>query len=81
MVRPALTHSPIVSSSVCVSSLHLHACVQQVTPRNAAPKFSAMAVINEKFERISLQQYLDDKKWVVLLFYPFDFTVRCGAEA
>ena len=80
-----LLHSPapvvcIAAHCFAESPPPLSAHVQQVTPRNAAPGFSAMAVINEKFERISLQQYLDDKKWVVLLFYPFDFTVRRGSE-
>lgn len=30
---------------------------QQVTPRNLAPTFSAMAVVNEKFVKLSLDQY------------------------
>jgi peroxiredoxin len=50
------------------------AFVQQVTPRNPAPTFSAMAVVDEKFVKVSLKQYLDKGKWIVLLFYPFDFT-------
>jgi peroxiredoxin (alkyl hydroperoxide reductase subunit C) len=51
-----------------------------VTPRNVAPQFSATAVINEKFEKISLSNYLSRGKWVVLLFYPFDFTFVCPTE-
>lgn len=68
----------------------------RVTPRNHAPAFSAMAVVDQKvrkrdascslrcidscffgvvqFSKINLQQYLTAGKWVVLLFYPFDFT-------
>jgi len=45
-----------------------------------APTFSAQAVIGEKFERVSLQQYLKKEKWVVLLFYPYDFTFVCPTE-
>ena len=33
-----------------------------------------MAVVDEKFVKVSLKQYLDKSKWIVLLFYPFDFT-------
>ena len=33
-----------------------------------------MAVVDEKFVKVSLKQYLDKGKWIVLLFYPFDFT-------
>ena len=40
-------------------------------PRHLAPLFNATAVINEKFEQISLSQYLKLGKWVVLLFYPY----------
>jgi len=51
----------------------------KVTPRNKAPEFTAMAVIEEKFVKLSLSDYLL-KGWVVLLFYPFDFTFVCPTE-
>jgi len=46
-----------------------------------APKFSAQAVINgEEFvEKFSLEQYLGNK-YVVLFFYPKDFTFVCPTE-
>ena len=37
-----------------------------------------MAVQNEKFEKISLNDYAG--KYLVLLFYPFDFTYVCPTE-
>ncbi|NOY37706.1 MAG: peroxiredoxin [Chlorobi bacterium] len=46
-----------------------------------APNFSAPAVINggEVIENFSLDQYLG-KKYVVLFFYPADFTFVCPTE-
>jgi len=46
-----------------------------------APKFSAQAVVNggEFVENFSLDQYLE-KKYVVLFFYPKDFTFVCPTE-
>ena len=41
--------------------------------RHPAPQFSAKAVVGEKFEDLSLADY--EGKWVVLFFYPFDWTV------
>jgi len=49
-----------------------------VMPRKSAPLFKTTAVVNEKFETVSLDQYRG--KWVVLFFYPFDFTFVCPTE-
>ena len=51
-----------------------------VKPRDKAPTFSTQGVINDKFIDINLQSYLDQNKWTVLLFYPFDFTFVCPTE-
>jgi peroxiredoxin (alkyl hydroperoxide reductase subunit C) len=37
-----------------------------------APDFTAQAYFNDKFNTITLSDYLG--KWVVLCFYPGDFT-------
>ncbi|KAJ0407648.1 hypothetical protein P43SY_010189 [Pythium insidiosum] len=51
----------------------------KVTPRKPAPQFSNVnAVVNEKFEKVSLSDYKG--KWLVLFFYPFDFTFVCPTE-
>ncbi|KGG12433.1 MULTISPECIES: peroxiredoxin [Prochlorococcus] len=43
-----------------------------------APDFSATAVIDQEFKDIKLTDYKG--KWVVLFFYPLDFTFVCPTE-
>jgi alkyl hydroperoxide reductase subunit AhpC len=43
-----------------------------------APKFSVDAVVGTEFKTVSLDQYKG--KWVVLFFYPLDFTFVCPTE-
>jgi alkyl hydroperoxide reductase subunit AhpC len=43
-----------------------------------APPFTATAVVNEEFKSISLADY--QGKYVVLFFYPLDFTFVCPTE-
>ena len=43
-----------------------------------APKFQLEAFVNDSFTRVSLDDYKD--KWVVLFFYPLDFTFVCPTE-
>ena len=44
-----------------------------------APDFKATAVVNGQFKEISLSDY-KTKKYVVLYFYPLDFTFVCPTE-
>ncbi len=47
-----------------------------LVPRNPAPQFKAIAVNpDNSFSTVNLKDYLGD--YVVLLFYPFDFTYVC----
>jgi len=43
-----------------------------------APLFSAEAVVGKGFQNIKLEDYRG--KWVVLFFYPLDFTFVCPTE-
>ena len=44
----------------------------------AAPDFTATGVVDQEFKEISLSQYRG--KYVVLFFYPLDFTFVCPTE-
>ena len=43
-----------------------------------APNFDAEAVVGKNFQRVKLEDYKG--KWVVLFFYPLDFTFVCPTE-
>jgi len=47
-------------------------------PRQRAPFWTATAVSNEKFVKVTSEEYKG--KYLVLLFYPFDFTYVCPTE-
>lgn len=50
-----------------------------IAPRQQAPGFSALAVLpDNSFATLKLSDFKD--KYVVLLFYPFDFTYVCPTE-
>jgi alkyl hydroperoxide reductase subunit AhpC len=49
-----------------------------VRVQKEAPEFSAVAVINEEFKPVRLSDYRG--KYVVLFFYPLDFTFVCPTE-
>mmetsp|Transcript_28829 Transcript_28829/g.33291 ORF Transcript_28829/g.33291 Transcript_28829/m.33291 type:complete len:230 (+) Transcript_28829:37-726(+) len=48
------------------------------TVRKPAPSFQGKAVVNGKIQKLSSEDY--SGKWVVLLFYPLDFTFVCPTE-
>lgn len=50
-------------------------CLQVTKP---APDFKGQAVVGKKFKEISLSDYKG--KWLVLFFYPLDFTFVCPTE-
>jgi len=43
-----------------------------------APEFKGQAVVGQSFKEVSLSNYKG--KWVVLFFYPLDFTFVCPTE-
>ncbi len=53
-------------------------CKPKVAIQKEAPDFTATAVIDGQFKEISLSDYRG--KYVVLFFYPLDFTFVCPTE-
>jgi peroxiredoxin 2/4 len=53
-------------------------CPLQAKVGERAPYFSLDAVIGKEFKKVSLTDYRG--KWVVLFFYPLDFTFVCPTE-
>ena len=53
---------------------HAHSCL----PRQKAPFFEANSVLHGKFKRVSLNDFAG--KYLVIIFYPFDFTYVCPTE-
>lgn len=45
-----------------------------------APDFTANSFFKGEFKEVTLSDYLQDGKWVVLFFYPLDFTFVCPTE-
>mgnify|MGYP005623508777 FL=1 len=50
----------------------------ECTINNPAPKFIAEAYHNDEIKKVSLEDYKG--KWIVLFFYPADFTFICPTE-
>ena len=53
---------------------------QVATVRKPAPHFKGEAYFNKDFVNIDLNTYLNQGKWVVLFFWPLDFTFVCPTE-
>ena len=75
--------------AIILSSISLFSCqgtevaqfqfnAPSILPRQKAPYWSAIAVQNEKFFKTNSEEYKG--KYLVLLFYPFDFTYVCPTE-
>jgi peroxiredoxin 2/4 len=53
--------------------------VKPIQVGQLAPDFEAVAVFDQEFAKVKLSDYLQ-KKYVVLFFYPLDFTFVCPTE-
>ena len=72
-------HLHILSLSLGLSQL-LASASAMLGPRDIAPDFTAQAVVGQEFQEVTLSDYTKAGKWVVLFFYPFDFTFVCPTE-
>lgn len=57
----------------------IYSMVKPIQVGQLAPDFEAVAVFDQEFATVKLSDYFD-KKYVVLFFYPLDFTFVCPTE-
>ncbi|CDW79681.1 tsa family protein [Stylonychia lemnae] len=68
-----------MKSVLAISLLLASLTSAYILPRQNAPVFNKVnAVVDAKFQKVSLGDYAG--KYLVLLFYPFDFTYVCPTE-
>lgn len=72
------TVSIAANSSERSDVAHFNPAGQNCFPRQKAPFFSATGVLHGKFHKYSLHDYAG--KYLVIVFYPFDFTYVCPTE-
>mmetsp|Transcript_15913 Transcript_15913/g.23400 ORF Transcript_15913/g.23400 Transcript_15913/m.23400 type:complete len:226 (-) Transcript_15913:198-875(-) len=65
-------------AAVVLLALAQAAAFNPLLPRQMAPDFKAKAVFDQSFIDVSLDMYKG--KWLVLFFYPLDFTFVCPTE-
>ncbi|KAI8393471.1 thioredoxin-like protein [Radiomyces spectabilis] len=75
LVRPAslATQSTLMSRSLSTTTERPRATIQ-----HAAPQWTADALVQGEFKKLSLADYKN--KFVVMVFYPADFTFVCPTE-
>ncbi|KAL7096461.1 hypothetical protein ACP275_10G080700 [Erythranthe tilingii] len=74
---------PRSRSSISISSSKRRSLVVRASELplvgNVAPDFEAEAVFDQEFIKVKLSEYIG-KKYVILFFYPLDFTFVCPTE-
>ncbi|GMH67402.1 hypothetical protein TrRE_jg799 [Triparma retinervis] len=73
----------ITTALACVNAITWEGDVNQPSiplPRTPAPDFTATAVLHDDFTKVSLSDYTSKGQWLVLFFYPFDYTFVCPTE-
>jgi peroxiredoxin (alkyl hydroperoxide reductase subunit C) len=78
----AIDHCPVylLTINYTLDRFSLEACevIMRAFVTQPAPVFTATAVVGHEFKTINLHDYLG--KYVVLFFYPLDFTFVCPTE-
>jgi len=81
--RPIQSHAPrslsLSRGSHSRRSFVVRASTELPLVGNAAPDFEAEAVFDQEFIKVKLSEYIG-KKYVILFFYPLDFTFVCPTE-
>ncbi|KAL9263211.1 2-Cys peroxiredoxin BAS1-like, chloroplastic-like protein [Drosera capensis] len=70
---------PLSSSARSGGRLVVRASAELPLVGNVAPDFEAEAVFDQEFIKVKLSEYIG-KKYVILFFYPLDFTFVCPTE-
>lgn len=76
-----ISKSLVTSKAASRSSVRSRAVVRAASlVGNPAPDFEAEAVFDQEFMKVKLSDYQKQGKYVVLFFYPLDFTFVCPTE-
>jgi len=70
---------PLAPKASRINSVMVKAHFEKPLVGGPAPDFKAQAVFDQEFIDVTLSQY-KGKKYVVLFFYPLDFTFVCPTE-
>jgi alkyl hydroperoxide reductase subunit AhpC len=73
-----LTSNIVKNSNAAVRNFSVSNKFLQAQVQKPAPEFTAQAVVNGQFKEVSLSDYKG--KYVVVYFYPLDFTFVCPTE-
>ncbi|XP_061963334.1 2-Cys peroxiredoxin BAS1, chloroplastic-like [Populus nigra] len=76
---PVLRSISLTRGSHSAKSFVVKASSELPLVGNVAPDFEAEAVFDQEFMKVKLSEYIG-KKYVVLFFYPLDFTFVCPTE-
>jgi peroxiredoxin (alkyl hydroperoxide reductase subunit C) len=76
--RPVPAAEPVYSPPCMKHAYKPQSCLNQAKVGEPAPDFTLDAVVGKEFKIINLIDYRG--KWVVLFFYPLDFTFVCPTE-
>jgi len=76
--HPTLFSEEMEVSSSLISPSCSSRSIQKASVQKQAPPFTADAVVNGEFKTISLSDYRG--KYLVIFFYPMDFTFVCPTE-
>ncbi|TKY61936.1 2-Cys peroxiredoxin BAS [Spatholobus suberectus] len=79
LCKPLRTSPLSPSISLNRSSPSFNNFVVRASVGNTAPDFEAEAVFDQEFIKVKLSEYIG-KKYVILFFYPLDFTFVCPTE-